>query len=423
MSDTGFPGPQLADVTGPLEAGVVGVGPGRVVWNDDTSATLPLRQRTLSGSGGGLTMGNPTQLAASSTGYGDISVSGRMTAFFDSTEIEPVEADLRLAVGSQVVTLAPNTLPGEVTLSGFRLLHVNRLYDLNAKKLVNLPGTNVADYALWGNYLAYSVTDGSVWRKDISSSAPAVRVRAPSPVAERPVYATVKTAGDFVAWSIAGNCSPSCLDDTAYRNAATLTPAVQVTAGYSVDPRDTRLALSSSYLVKPYVAAGDNGWDTTLIAVNLATGVQSTVTTSGVFDIGLGVLGYGVSGSRVAWIGNDGLAHVGDLPHVVEPPRYLGNGIAPPSLAAGHSWRAEFVASAAMPTCAVVIRSGSTVVRTLDCGNTMGDAAVVWDGKDALGATLPAGDYVWTLTGSNGDGSLLNADGTSTAVTGIITKS
>jgi hypothetical protein len=123
----------------------------------------------------------------------------------------------------------------------------------------------------------------------------------------------------------------------------------------------------------------------------------------------------------IGWIDSN---HVGKLAHLarfIDPPRYLGNAIAPASFSS--TWSLAFPVSKPLPSCTVTFLRGITTVRVLGCANTSGMVHVTWDGRSATGALVPAGTYTYRVSGRDDDGYWMrHYDGTLRSVTGTATK-
>jgi hypothetical protein len=139
-----------------------------------------------------------------------------------------------------------------------------------------------------------------------------------------------------------------------------------------------------------------------------------------------------IDNSIAAWLdcpttafASAGTPKAAPLPHVANPPWFLGDPQAPsvfnnPGVG---TWDSDFVTSAALTSCTVSISLGATTIRTLPCDNAnmaLGEATASWDGKNTGGTTVSPGVYTWKLNASNADGSLRNYNGSATPVTGTI---
>ena len=129
---------------------------------------------------------------------------------------------------------------------------------------------------------------------------------------------------------------------------------------------------------------------------------------------------FDVEDETIAWIGSDLHGHVAPLAPSIDPPHYLGNSIAPASFST--TWAIAVPVSKALPQCTVTILRGSTTVRVLDCANTIGMVSVVWNGRTASGAKLPAGKYTYRVSGRDDGYWLRHYDGVLRSIVGTVTK-
>jgi hypothetical protein len=132
----------------------------------------------------------------------------------------------------------------------------------------------------------------------------------------------------------------------------------------------------------------------------------------------------GVDQSVLTW--TDGtVVMAAPLPHVADPPRYLGDPVAPHhlNLAKQVAWRAYLPYSATLGRCTVTIKRRHHTLRTLRCDPTdmkYGGAVVRWNGRDTHGRKVPAGTVTWTAHVENHDGHGLRTGGTRKPATGTI---
>ena len=432
-----------------LAATSIALGPGAVAYSDNSSASLPVWSRTLTSAGGTLTAGSPSMLAGSSTGYG-LSVSGLRSTYLSTTTSgttvtntldlsQPGGSPRTIAADASGAPLSTDLFNGaEPTLSGMRVLYsvINvgstttptlwRLYDVGSATTADLPSTGVVSYALWGDYLVWFTTSGAVERRDLATGV-TTRIATISVPSGDTLSGRIAVWGDATVWGVGlfptgggGQISSSI----GYLEVpAGATPGTPTTFAAPLGD----LVLSNGYLA---YAAQIGSSPRPLTVVPLSGGSPVTVTSqlfNGVNQSGQ----FSLDNSTVGWVDGSG-ATLGEpeaapLAHVANPPYYLGDGVAPASyLLGGANWNAELVTSAPLTSCAVTISQGSTTVRTLACNATdlgVGDAQVSWDGTDTAGSVVAPGSYTWTLTGANGDGSLLNSDGSTRAVSGTITVS
>ena len=123
----------------------------------------------------------------------------------------------------------------------------------------------------------------------------------------------------------------------------------------------------------------------------------------------------------IGWLDENHYGKVAHLASFIDPPRYLGNVIAPASFKT--TWSIALPVSKALPSCTVTIYRGTTKVRILNCANTTGMVAVTWNGRTATGAILPTGTYTYRVSGRDEDNYWLrNYDGRLTTIDGTITK-
>jgi hypothetical protein len=132
----------------------------------------------------------------------------------------------------------------------------------------------------------------------------------------------------------------------------------------------------------------------------------------------------GVDQSVLTWI--DGtVVMAAPLPHVADPPHYLGDPVAPHhlNLAKQAAWRAYLPYSASLGRCTMTIRRRHHTLRTLRCDPAdmkYGGAVVRWNGRDKHGRKVPAGTVTWTAHVANHDGHGLSTGGTRKPATGTI---
>jgi hypothetical protein len=268
---------------------------------------------------------------------------------------------------------------------------------------------------VYGNYFLRARPDGSVVRRDWQTGRELV-VRAAGTA-----IVAVAVHGPWVAW-VTGCPGPAlCTQTVTMRNLSSgLVRSVTTRGTFSLDISGADLA----YDAMP----GD--WSTReLRTVRLGGTTVTTLSQLPEYpERGMGADMFGsaprhfdVEDELVAWIGRDGLGHVTAMAPSIDPPRYLGNAIAPASF--GTRWAIAVPVSKALPVCTATIYRGSAKVRILGCGNTIGMVSVVWDGRTGSGAVLPKGRYAYRITGRDDDGYWLRQyDGTLTAIGGTITK-
>ena len=425
------------------EASGVALTPGRVSFTDDHPAGTalsagagPLWDRTLTNSSGTMTAGSSPNLVVtdasdySISGPSQISTSGRRTAYLNASNVPTVQDPAASMPESSLGTALSASSPFLATVSGSRVLWFNNtagvweLRNLNTGTDTDLTTTNASlgttigasdSVTLWGNYIAIGrQSNGSVWRWDISNpSSPPYQVLA-SPDTSTKSCSTSGgpfAAGDYVAWS------EDCYDPSTYTylgplsgyenvNTASPTAVDLSSAGYV-------LGLSGSYvLTAPSFPYPQNSVAITATQLGTST-TASPGSASGTVAL---------DGSTVAWIDGNGAVQAESLPYVAEKPRYLGNGVAPSSVALPNKWNGEWDTSGALTTCSVTITQSTTTIATVPCNAadmTLGEAVVSWDGTNGT-SQVPGGNYTWTLNASNAAGNLVAPDGSTLALTGPI---
>ncbi|MDQ1714297.1 MAG: hypothetical protein QOC60_242 [Frankiaceae bacterium] len=386
---------------GTLHGRAIAVGPGRVAWIDNASSSSAVWSQTAGTGSGVLVLGPRLPVAATASAWMGtqalLSTSGRRTVYGTFMDLQLFENGRT----STLVHLTSNNWIGSTQLSGSRLLFtrgsVSTVIDVRTRRVL-FTGQKLVSPALFGNYLAYARSDGSVWRKDLATGrllalqAP-VRTGRPTVVVQR---------GDFVAWQ--SGATPI------YRNARTLTAPVRLPAN------EYLVGLTG---VGVLTATGASpGFRVLLRAYNSRT--ATTVFTHN------GGIELKVSGSAIAWL--DDNQHyepkIAPLPAGRDRPQLLGNALVPLSTTTAHTWLAEWDTSAPLTSCAVQLIYGRTTVRTLACdpaGMAVGVATVNWDGKGRAGKAV-IGRVAWRLVAGNRSGSVLAPDGRATATAGVVTS-
>lgn len=398
----------------------VALGAGGAAYVDSQEPAARVSRRFYSRSGATLTLTGQTALMPS-TPVQVVARDGRRTAMVDAGFNLWLVADdgVRTKVFSAVDKVARVAQYNALQLSGTRLLWwkgkysgvicdppaictdrydrvVPMLYDLRTGVSTELQLKTPRSLALWGSYLVWSDSTHAIWRRDLSSGR-VIPVRA---AGAAPVN-SVAVHGDHVAWSTcvpgdAGQCLRSTLG---YRNLATGAVAVQL-----VSANTKRVRLSGGHVSYDVYAAGQP-------SIGMLRVLRlGTRTTSAIAPL-LVERRFDVHDETLAWIDPDQVARIGPTAPFPAPPRYLGNALGPAGFTpngdgVGDKWTPEFSISKALPTCAVTIRSGTTVRRSLPCGSATGSARPSWDGRDSAGKLLPKALYSWTLTGSDADGPL-----------------
>lgn len=397
---TGVWSPPMAD----METLHAVSAPGRAVWSDDREVGDAAWSRSITGTGT-LTAGLE-QLIGTHVSAGVIAVDGRRVVWAnDSTNRLVVHDGASAATRSDAGTV--------IAMSGHRILRsVNRTHSV----LDLVTGTSrdaTGMEAIWGNRAVGLDSTGAIIGMDLTTGDRSVLVPADqTAIAPDELYLySVLIDQDLVAW-------------------------------YSFDQvrwRDLKTGKQGE------IAAGEGGWIYWVGLSGNRIGVRSYAMAGGTSETGVfdptGKQLLTVADTEGQQIGPVGLAWAARNPNTYRPlnpeltpvpsaglpPRHEGNPFLPASLdltATSPQWVGEWVFTEPLTTCSLVIRNGSgTVVRTISCDaayTTLGEAVVTWDGKDSSGALVPGGSYTWQLTGGDGDGPLVDVDGTS-GVQGTVT--
>jgi hypothetical protein len=387
----------LTDATGVHVYGLA-IGPGRVGWADDSASGAPVWSRTYTTSGP-LTLGDTTRPGNADTHSG-LAVSGIRTAYIGPGD-EPTVTD-----GTTTTTVPHEGF--NIGLSGTRLVYqrvANLHWYLNDVTNGHYLDLTLA-YGAWpsglvslyGDYLSYALSDGSIWRVDVTSNANPVRLSAPV-TGQTVNYAATFQWNDWTAWFIVSTDGVNYYETGQFRNVATMDPPVDVADGYTVigaTAAGAELTLGARYAIQPWAGG----------AITTLPGTQAVL-----------------SGARVAWVGTDGLPRLSVLGRpVVDQARSLGNPVTTPGLDTDGTWSVDLPVSAALKTCTVSFSDGTQTVDTVSCDPVaarQGEVMATWTPANAL----PNGRYTWTVTGTNGAGPLLAADGSTTPISGAVTLS
>lgn len=268
--------------------------------------------RSLSGTGS-VTAGAPSLLLATpSTSYG-LSVSGSLTT-----------DDIATTKGSAVVVVWPHhrrSLSGSSSgqASGHRVLYTDskgnwHLFDIKSghSTSANIPKGGAA---LAGNYLAYSKSDGSIWRKKIGTHT-SVRLKRALPSNATAYLTKVYAFGDYVGWS--QYTAKGIL--SGFRNARTMAKAISIPSRYQLDRITSNGVVvhhqgtgqtsfrTIAWYVHPYSAASTK-WVQVLTQTYTYEEINAVgeITERPVKQVAVG-------GGRIAWIDTQGTAHVAPLP-------------------------------------------------------------------------------------------------------------
>jgi hypothetical protein len=397
----------------------VALTPGRVYytnWNgqqiDFYHHLYDAETRAVSVRPGSVSVGAEQQIGSASE-FASLSASAGRMVFDGNLQ--------RTYSGALVRAKAPEASPP--TLSGNRWLVAwgyessattyRTMYDVRTGRVASTSTWPQGAQDLFGNYLFYERGDGTVRLRNLLTGAESVSAR------PNVRLGAVAIHSHWEAW-VTG-CDPQhpdCAQVLTIRDLST--GAVR-----RFNTRGTlTLEMSGGYL------ALDAIWSTTrtLRVIRLSTGQVSVIGTlphsafeGSVKPESSPQRQFDVEDDLLGWIDVNHAAKLVRLAPFADPPRYLGNVIAPASFST--RWSMALPVSAALPSCLVTIYKGTTKVRILNCANTNGMVAVTWDGKTGSGATLPAGQYQYRVSGKDKDGYWLrNYDGSTRAVSGPITK-
>ena len=400
LSDIGQePTPVVTLGAGALRAQALAIGPGRVAWIDNASATAAVWSEGIHGAEATLNVSPRISLQATgpyglrTQEPGFISVSGRRTVYGGA-----IELDLADGTRTTPVVLAPTRPVDAMQLSGTRLMFdrgfITSVIDVRTRALL-FNGRGLVGPVLWGDYLAYSRMDGAVVRRSLVTGQQSVTK--PLVTDGEVVPQSVRMRGDVIAWQQG--------PVPVYRNVRTSTlvhlPVSERLVGLAgAGILTVRTTGTFALLFRPY---GSGSRRATTMATN---------------DHGL--LTAVIDGSVVAWIGEDGLPKVAPLPGGDGRPQFLGGGSAPRSTSSSHTWSAEWDTSAPLASCSVQLTLGRTRIRTLACdaaAMAVGVATVAWDGRNAAGRSVSA-SVAWRLIAGNAGGTVLAADGSAKVISG-----
>lgn len=397
----------LSHLTGtkpqPLTASAIAVGPGRVVWSDNSGVLGAIRERFLvRRTDGTLSLGPDSTLAYGSDGTA-LSVSGSRVAYTRNGSdrglvLTGVNGDPHLATGEAIRS----------ALSGQRLLAQSRgpggalrwqLTDLTEDATTTLP--DAVSYDLWGERLARLDADGSVWLRDLRTSSAAVPIAPALPGGA--VGGTVQVAGDMVGWAVrpAGGPAPGVL----VRNVASMAPAHRV-AGLS-ELQD----LSTGYAVGTDC---DEGGSCSTRAVSLADEAVTPVDTDSPVAVDANILGF-ITAARLPAVRT--LATYADAPRLLAAPGAPADIDFDVATFTMRLWPSQVLTS-----CALEIRDvDDALVRSVPCTPSgYGDATAAWNGLDLSAERVSAGTYSWRIVASNGDRPLVDYDGSTAALAGTV---
>jgi hypothetical protein len=434
---TGFVLDETSDATGArhvlvslqhsvVVAAHIAITAGRVAYDDDQTSAVGTWSRVVRGSattvtvGAAKSLGHPGVGADIVSGGGPyLSISGANTASAGMTRSMTIDSP----VGTS--TLRTKTPVTDVDLSGDRMTfdvgaqQRPALYDLLTGTMTRVP--HAVSASIWGNYLAYAKANGSVWRQQLGGHHAPVRLRGPVSGTQRNgIFVQVFSFGDEVAWQLEVQLPtpPFQVAHDGVRDAQTMAPAQAIP-----DTDFPRAATSDGVLEQHYVGNHVRYYLQPYGSTHrtLVVSVPETGLLVGEPD------NLAVDGDRIAWIDGNNRARIAALPVIAspDPPRYLGDPLAPTTLARGakNPWQAFIPLSAALTSCSVTIFEQATVVRTLRCTKAaarLGDAAVSWNGQNSAGREVKAATYRWVLNAANSAGTALAANGSTRPIAGRI---
>jgi hypothetical protein len=397
------------DGNAPLRSFNIALTAGRAAWTDNRQANHPVWSRSLTNANG-ITAGAQSLVATNATFYG-LSISATRTAYSSGNAVFVKRGTVSTKL-TDVVPLDPYLLSG-TRIAYFANSGKYRVRNLVTGTTTSLSLTHVpADrqqLSLFGNYVAYVKPDGSVWRKDLTTTAAPVKMAG---ALSHFQFGYVVTWGDWVGWS---RWTASGARN-GFRNARTMSAITTLPTTISVVSASvggfTYQTSSGAYRYRRWTNS------TTYALPSSHRAVLWIYSDTGIAPPE-------VSGSRMAWIGADGRPRVAPLPvHVADRPRSLGNARARHALQLGATWSFDLVTSATLSQCAVKIQNSSgKTIRTLSCAKAaaqQGEIEASWDGKNASGHRVRAGSYTWLVAAGNSDGALVNANGSTHPTKGTI---
>ncbi|MFC0628848.1 hypothetical protein [Kribbella deserti] len=415
-----------------LAAGNVGYVDEQAADGGDT-----LARRSFTQSGGTLTLG--AQRVSGPIGDRRLTRDGDRTAYLDDARDLWISTDgghkTRVFDSNEKTSVAWTGWGAPFVLSGHRLLWIRgnyageqcstwgcfpiyagrlMVFDIRTGKNLDFGATTLTrPAALWGNYLVTTDSANRILRKDLSTGA-VVQVKAAGPR-----VTGLDVNGSIVGWS---TCTQTAGADCAvskigYKIVSSTAPAVELTSLNSA-----KVALSGGQLA--YTLKSNDQY--TLKTWRLGTTATTVIGTAHGFSLApdwVSTVPFDLHDETLAWIGLDRTARLTPLAPFVARPRYLGNASGAASFrpSAGQRWSPSFPISKALPTCAITIRLGAVVKRSLPCATSTGIARASWDGKDAAGQPVAKGKYGWTLTGADADGGLLWWNGSANPISGSVT--
>ena len=395
----------------------IALSPGRVYYSDFRDGwpdRFAVRTRTAITTAGRIQVGAEQTIAYSRLAALSASSGGRLV-FDGDKHRDPAGR----------ITTVPTQAASPMEMSGNRWSYIwsywdddyrivrslRGMYDVRTAEATNAWPQSAQD--LFGNYLLSARADGSVRLRNLLTGKETVPRGAGSAISE------VALHGRWAAWVTGCPTSAPCSQTLTVRDLSTGSTRTLKTRG-------TRsLDLSSNYL----------GYDTILTTTRALRTLHASTGTIAVIgnlppyrqldgaNSGVDVpqRDFDLDDETVGWFDVHRTAKLAHLPSTLDPPRYLGNLIAPASFSS--SWTVALPSSKALPVCTVTILRGGTTVRTLGCANIDGMAAATWDGRTSTGAAAPAGTYTYRVSGRDDDSYWLrDYDGVLRSITGTVTK-
>jgi len=386
-----------------------------LVHDDNLSTPYALRTRTMTTGPGTVAVG-PDQPVADVVARAGLSASSGGRLVFDGTRHRDLAA--------RVVTV-PTEPSYQPEMSGNRWLVPwaywrndrsftgHGMYDARTGRFTAASAWPQGPQDLFGNYLLHAAPDGRVRLRNLVTGTETV------PRGPGARIGAVALHSRWAAWVTA------CPTDAALCPQTLTVRDLSTGSTRNLSTRGTRqLDLSGGYL----------GFETVLTTtralrvMHVSSGTVLVIGTllphyrNGVADLDAQPpRHYDVEDEVVAWVDANRIGKLAHLPRTLDPPRYLGNAIAPAAFSS--TWSLALPVSKALPSCTVTMLRGTTAVRSIGCAHTSGMVRVTWDGRSSTGALLPAGTYTYRVSGRDNDGYWLrNYDGTLRAVTGTVTK-
>lgn len=296
----------------PYQAAAISVGSNSVAWIDDAASGLGVWTSSLSGSGA---LGKPTLLGgdgfldSNSTPYSlnisDPASAIATIAYAKQPSASPLDIVVYINGKAKVLAdsgdyLAPGGDP--LTVSGNYVLWQTvtgyDLGDLKTFKVIELPMTGVATYALGGSTLAYMKTDGSIWY-ETTSQTDAKELIPPLPTGQDFYYVdnlSVASSGTELGWAYGWLSTGASGQVTQYMSTAAGAKPVNIPA---------RTGLVSKVVVSPSIVAAtyaqQNGTNQ-LWAASIKTSKWKEYAPA-VYDVSVG-------GLFAAWLGPTNLPFI-----------------------------------------------------------------------------------------------------------------